>query len=195
LQSRLGATVVRSSESSHPISGRVKTGIVAAALFASLSSVEIAFASETGLDFPGNAAVSTTMRFRFRSPLSIYPATYIWIAYPRHQRGYYTTFFWANDDGQGDLSNFLWDSGSSNSYYGAHPYPNLPDDSTHKWEIATDRGGDFVSSQNVVYNRWYVQALVAWADAQGRKQTRFYWDLPDTTKVVSNATDATYGNR
>ena len=46
-----------------------------------------------GLDFPGSAAVSSTMRFRFRNPLDIYPATYIWRAYPRRQSGYYTAFF------------------------------------------------------------------------------------------------------
>src|SRR3989344_7233854 len=30
----------------------------------------------SGLDFPGSAAVATTMRFRFLNPLPIYPATY-----------------------------------------------------------------------------------------------------------------------
>ena len=62
----------------------------------------------SGLDFPGSAAVATTMRFRFLNPLPIYPATYIWRAYPRQQAGYYTAFFWGNDDGQGTLKTFLW---------------------------------------------------------------------------------------
>ena len=72
-----------------------------------------AFAQDavTGLDFPGSAAVSTTMRFKFVNPhtngLPIYGpggngVTYIWRAYPRQQAGYYTAFFWGNDDGQGN---------------------------------------------------------------------------------------------
>ena len=148
----------------------------------------------TGLDFPGSGW-NGTMRFKFSNPLAIYPATYIWKVYPRQQKSYYTTFFWGNDDGGGDLDTFWWDDGHSNSYYGAHPYPNWPDESTHRWEIATDRGGDFVSSQLVQYNRWYTQALVAWVGADGRKHTVFYWDLPDTTRVVTHVTDADYGNK
>ena len=71
---------------------------------------------------------------------------------------------------------------------------NLPDVTTHKWEIATDIGGDFTSTENVVYNRWYTQALVAWADASG-KHTVLYWDLPDTSKVVRVTTAPSYGNK
>src|SRR5690349_12977765 len=65
-------------------------------------------ASVRGLDFPGSAGVERTMRFRFLNPLPIYPATYLWWARPRRQAGYYTAFFWGNDDGQGDLRTFLW---------------------------------------------------------------------------------------
>ena len=39
--------------------------------------------STTGLDFPESSG--TTVRFRFTNPLPIYPATYIWRAYPREQ--------------------------------------------------------------------------------------------------------------
>ena len=77
--------------------------------------------TSTGLDFPGSAAVpnSTTMRFKFTNPqnngLPIYGPggnglTYIWRAYPRQQSGYYTAFFWGNDDGQNNLNTFLWTS-------------------------------------------------------------------------------------
>src|SRR5437879_8740568 len=38
-----------------------------------------------GVDFPGSAGVTFTVRFRFTNPLPIYPATYIWRAYPREQ--------------------------------------------------------------------------------------------------------------
>jgi hypothetical protein len=152
----------------------------------------------SGLDFPGNAGVATTMRFRFTNPLAIYPATYIWTAYPRQQNGYYTTFFWGNDNGCGCIQDFTWDNGNANTFYGAHPYP-WPDTWNHRWEIATDGGVDWLSNESVVYDRWYTQALVAWADSQGYKHTTFYWDLPDTSKVVDYSTQSgggpTYGNK
>ena len=144
----------------------------------------------SGLDFPGNAGVRETMRFRFLNPLAIYPATYIWRAYPRRQAGYYTTFFWGND------GPFWWAAGSPDSYYGAHPYPDpAPSGSVHDWEIAVE-GGDFVNGR-VVYDRWYTQALVVWADAGGRKHHVFYWDLPNTDagRRVEHVALAGYGNR
>lgn len=144
----------------------------------------------TGLDFQGSASTLGTVRFQFLNPLAIYPATYIWRLYPRQQAGYYTTFFWGTGE-----SNFWWDSGAPNTYYGAHPYPQPPDAASlsHKWEISTDFGGDFLSAEDVVYDRWYTQALVAWSNGQG-KHTRFYWDLPDTTKVIANLSPASFGN-
>lgn len=141
-----------------------------------------------GLDFQGSASTTGTVRFRFTNPLAIYPATYIWRLYPRQQAGYYTTFFWGNDGA------FWWDSGAPNTYYGAHPYPQPPPDGTsHKWEISTGFGGDFLSAEDVVYDRWYTQALVAWSDGQG-KHTAFYWDLPDTTKVITDLSPTNFGN-
>jgi len=152
----------------------------------------------SGLDFPGNGGVHTTMRFRFYNPLPIYPATYIWRAYPRQQNGYYTTFFWGNDNGCGCISDFTWDNGQANTFYGTHPYP-YPNTWNHKWEIATDGGLDWLSNEDIVYDRWYTQALVTWADSQGYKHTTFYWDLPDTTKVLDYSTlygaGPTYGNK
>ena len=180
-----------------------------------------AFASTTtGLDFPGSKGV--TVRFRFLNPLPIYPATYIWRAYPRAQppdwptssQYFYTTFFWSNDvggsglglsDGSIDNPLFLWDSGSPNTYYGAHPFPQgTPDGSTppnygapftektEKWEIASD-GYDWTGGQ-VVFGKWYTQAFVAWADADGFKHTAFYWDLSDPTKVITHVSVRSYGN-
>jgi len=164
-----------------------------------------AFASSiTGLDFPGNTGV--TVRFRFLNPLSIYPATYIWRAYPRAQPPnwptsqpyYYTTFFWGNDDGNDNNQTFLWNNGSADTYYGAHPYPqgtppNFVAPYTEKWEIATD-GYDFTSDQSVVFGQWYTQAFVAWADENGYKHTAFYWDLSDPSKVVTHISYPSYGN-
>lgn len=150
----------------------------------------------SGLSFPGSAAVSRTMRFRFLNPLAIYPATYIWRAYPIRQAGYYTAFFWGNDDGRGDLSTFLWvDGRAADTYYGAHPYPKPPPNGTsHEWEIAVLQS-DPVNGA-VVYDRWYTQAFRAWADDRGKRH-EFYWDLPHVgaPRRVAVTADPSYGNR
>ena len=61
----------------------------------------IANAASTGLDFPSND-VTTSVRFRFSNPQNIglpqygpngSGVTYVWKVFPRHQNGYYTTFF------------------------------------------------------------------------------------------------------
>lgn len=143
--------------------------------------------SGNGLDFLGSAATAGTVRFQFASPLAIYPATYVWRLYPRQQNGYYTTFFWGNN------GSFLWNQGSADSYYGAHPYPQPPPGgSSHKWEIAVG-GGDILSAENVVYDTWYTQVFRAWSDGAG-KHHEFYWNWPDTSKVVRRTEPATYGN-
>lgn len=148
-----------------------------------------------GLNFPGSSGVANTMRFRFLNPLAIYPATYIWRAYPRRQAGYFTAFFWGNDDGQGTLSTFLWTrNGGADSYYGAHPYPNAPPNGTsHSWEISIEQQ-DFVNGA-VVYDRWYTQALRVWSDASG-KHHEFYWDLPNTdaSHRVTRTSPTSWGN-
>lgn len=148
----------------------------------------------TGLDFPGSAAVGSTVRFRFRNPLAIYPATYIWRAFPRHQAGYYTAFFWGNDDGLNDVRTFRWtETGRADSYYGAHPYPIPPPLGTvHRWEIAileTD-----ITNGDVVYDRWYTQAMRVWADQAG-KHHEFYWDLPNLDARVTFRAPPDWGNR
>jgi hypothetical protein len=128
------------------------------------------------------------MRFRFLNPLAIYPATYIWRAYPRQQNGYYTAFFWGND------GPFLWDGGAPNTYYGAHPYPNPPPGgSVHNWEISVE--GDDVQNGAVVYNRWYTQALRVFSDGAG-KHHEYYWDLPNTDsgRRVIRVSPSSYAN-
>jgi hypothetical protein len=151
--------------------------------------------TSTGLDFPGSARVDKTMRFRFRDPLPAYPATYIWSAYPRRQAGYYTAFFWGNDDGKDDLRTFLWTpSGDADTYYGAHPYPSpRPHGTNHHWEISVLRY-DFVNGA-VDYDRWHRQAMRVWADPSG-KYHEFYWDLPrtDARRRVTFKAPARWGN-
>lgn len=158
----------------------------------------------TGLDFPGSAAVATTMRFKFDRPdlngLPIYGpsnagVTYIWRAYPRQQSGYYTAFFWGNDNGGDNNTGFRWHDGLADTFYGAHPYPDVaPNGSTHKWEIALE-SNDFVNGP-VVYDRWYTQALRVWADASGQKHHEFYWDLPatDAAHMVSRTSGSQWNN-
>ncbi len=136
-------------------------------------------AGATGLDFPGSRAVPTTLRFRFWQPLPPYPATYLWRAWPRQQDGYYTAFFWGNDDGLGDLRTF-YSAGNhdTHTYYGAHPYPDPPPrGSRHYWEISVEE--EDYRNGRVVYDRWYAQAFRTWASARG-KHHEFYWDLPRT---------------
>lgn len=149
-----------------------------------------------GLDFPGSAAVATTMRFRFLNPLAIYPATYIWRARPRQQAGFYTAFFWGNDDDQGNPSTFAWNGGLADTYYGAHPYPNN-DDSTgtvHDWEISVERN-DPVNGL-VVKDQWYTQVFIADGALNVSKHHTFYWNWPNTTpsNTVTYVASASYGN-
>lgn len=154
------------------------------------------WAPSVGLDFPGSAAVAKTMRFRFLNPLAIYPATYIWRAYPRRQAGYYTAFFWGNDDGKGDLRTFLWTSDNdADSYYGAHPYPQpRPLGTDHRWEVSVVR--DDILGGSVQYDRWFTQALRVWSGPLG-KHHEFYWNLPFTDKshCVSFSAPRSWGNR
>ncbi len=127
----------------------------------------------TGIDFPGSAGVKKTMRIEFSDPLPAYPATYIWRAYPRQQLSYYTAFFWGNN------GSFY----SKNTYYGFHPYPDWNTESQHFWEIAAPPGGDFVSQRHVDYDRWYIQVAVCKQEGN-RTIEEFYWDWPDTSKVI-----------
>lgn len=150
---------------------------------------------DVGLDFPGSAAVKKTMRFRFFDPLAIYPATYIWRAFPRQQSGYYTAFFWGNDDGRGDLRTFLWTKDKdADSYYGAHPYPQpAPGGTNHRWEISIDR--EDILGADLEYDRWFTQALRVWSNPRG-KHHEFYCDLPftDSQHRVSFTTCPSWGN-
>lgn len=136
----------------------------------------------SGLDFPGNAGASSTIRFEFTSPFSAYPATYIWRAYPRQQQSYYTAFFWGNNGA------FY----RANTYYGFHPYPDWHTAHQHFWEIAAPPGEDFVSDEHVVFDRWYLQVAVCSVSGTTRVH-EFYWDWPNTANVVRHS-GARYGD-
>ncbi len=124
-------------------------------------------------------------------------ATYVWKVRPRQQTGYYTTFFWS------DSNSFLWKSGSPDTYYGAHPYPQTASaqGTTHWWEIASDFGGDYVntragSRKTVVKDVWYTQALRVTYNANGTKTLVFYTALPSVQPgdVVEAIVPANFGN-
>jgi hypothetical protein len=137
----------------------------------------------TGLVFLTNQDSNNDIRFRFTGAnlLPMNPATYIWRINPVQQTGYYTTFFWGEGDGS-----FTGNTG----YYGAHPYPQGSSSGVvHNWEVSTE-GNDFVVDDNahdttVVKDVWYTQALKAEIVSGGVLTTKFYWDLPDTTKVIT----------
>lgn len=161
--------------------------------------------AETGLIFPGSAAVansnSESVRFKFTSPLPIYGTsgagvTYIWKVMPTQQTGYYTTMFWANDDGGGTIDTFTWDSGLANTYYGAHPYPDsgTSGGTTHSWEIST--GGGDTTNGAVVQDVWYTQVFQASGASGNSKVMNFYWDWPnvDAGHKVSHTDPGSWGN-
>ncbi len=143
-----------------------------------------------GLDFPSNYEDAGDVRFEFKDNAlpPMYPATYIWRIRPRRQAGYYTTFFRGPD---GPFT--------GESYYGCHPYPSVdpkPSCRIHRWELSLDRD-DIVDDANgwatsVEYGVWKQQALRVSASADG-KIHEFFWDLPDTTKVIRRVLPAAYG--
>lgn len=159
-----------------------------------------------GLRFPGNqdAPAATAVALTFDDPhlngLPIWGpsnagVTYIWeveFRNPSHI-GYFTTFFWGNK------GSFLWDSGSPNTYYGAHPYPEV-DGSTgkrHNWEISIE-GGDRVNTiaggpRLLVPGKRWRQALRVDGST---KECRFYIDLPNVgdNDIITYTPAAGYGN-
>lgn len=124
------------------------------------------------------------------SPPAIYDATYIFKVYPRKKTvasgtptGYYTTFFWGNN------GRFDWVSSNvANTYYGGHPYPvpaQLPNFGPGQWEVSTD-SNDFLAGVEVTWDRWYTQVFIAKRESASLTHHQFYYDLPDTTKLVEH---------
>jgi hypothetical protein len=164
------------------------TGTNGSSTASAVVSVSGASGSTTGLNFPSNGDTTNDVRFRFTGTnlLPMYPATYIWRIQPRQQSSYYTTFFWGQDGAY-----------TGQPYYGAHPYPDGGSGGTsHKWEVAA-YGGDFVAALNaastvVQYGTWKTQALRVFDDGTN-KVHEFYFDLPDTSKVIITKLHQSYG--
>ena len=113
--------------------------------------------------------------------------TYLMKVYPRQITRdasvagdrYWTFFFWGNSDNDDSTSPgqlFSWDSGSPNTYYGAHPYPNTPPNGTSSnWEISVYSGD--TQGAAVGYNQWYTQAFRAWRASSSVCNHEYYYDL------------------
>ena len=147
--------------------------------------------TQYGLEWPGTGAVRRMLYWS--NPLPIYDATYIFRVLPKGPKttgsGYWTTFFWGNN------GRFDWDSGSANTYYGGHPYPFS---GGQNWEVSA-YGNDYAANTTMQWNRWYTQAFVAYKDvANNRHCHDFYYDLPDTNKLIRRCTwgnDPTWAKR
>jgi len=139
--------------------------------------------SSYGLEWPGDGTVRRMLYWS--NPFPIYDATYIFKVFPRkktvppHQTGYFTTFFWGNN------GTFIWDGGNANTYYGAHPYPIPAPNGAGQWEISV-ASQDFVTGTEVQWGRWYTQAFRAWRESTTTTHHEFYYDLPDTSKVIKH---------
>jgi hypothetical protein len=141
-------------------------------------------ASTYGLEWSGDGDVRSMLVWH--DPFPIYDATYVFKVYPREKlRGdikYYTTFFWGND------GTFVWDGGNANTYYGAHPYPIPAPGGPGQWEISV-YANDFTTGEEVEWDRWYTQAFRAWRESDSITHHEFYWDLPDTSRVLTHTID------
>jgi hypothetical protein len=190
---------------SRATSGSVSTGALSATTTFTLNcsgaggstsksaTVTVSAPSGTSYGLEWSGAGTVRRMLYWSNPFPIYDATYIFKVYPRKKvvptnspTGYYTAFFWGNN------GEFTWDSGSANTYYGAHPYPIPAPNGPGQWEISVF-AGDYVTGQEVTWNRWYTQAFRAWRENSCTTHHEFYWDLPDTTKVLkANVNDCNW---
>ena len=143
--------------------------------------------ADTGLEWDGVGSTRSMLLWDLGADpvFPMYPATYIFRVLPHAKtgvefpNGYYTTFFWGNN------GTFIWDGGNAGSYYGMHPYPTPAPDGEGEWEISV-RSDDFVTGTKVDWDRWHTQAIRVWRDSASITQHEFYYDLPDTGKVITH---------
>jgi hypothetical protein len=147
--------------------------------------------TQTGLDWDGTAPGRRMLYWS--SPLSMYPATYLFKVYQRNQvtrspnNRYYTTFFWGNN------GEFDWGAEYGQSYYGAQPYPSPANSNDGKWEISVI-ANDFItrddgSSPYVTNNAWYSQAFVAENAGGSTRHHKFYIALPSVSTANTITAD------
>lgn len=150
-------------------------------------------ATQYGLSWDGTGSARRALVWT--SPPAIYDMTYIFRVYPRVKtapsngfpNNYWTTFFWGNN------GRFDWDAGNTaNTYYGGHPYPaggGGPPNGTQGWEVSVNSSDVGVNNWSpfveVTWNRWYTQAFRAWRESSTLTHHEFYYDWPDTGKLIS----------
>jgi hypothetical protein len=167
--------------------------VIVALLFAGTHTTQAASPS-FGLEWPGDGSVRRMLFWH--NPFPIYDATYVFKVFPRKKTvptnsptGYYTTFFWGNDGA------FAWDGGAANTYYGAHPYPIPAPNGAGQWEISV-YANDYVTGTEVQWGRWYTQVFRAWRESATTTRHEFYWDWPDTSKVITHTiVDSSWADR
>jgi hypothetical protein len=150
---------------------------------------EAATATSYGLEWPGTGSVRRMLYWS--NPFPIYDATYIFKVYPRSKTSgtyrYHTTFFWGNNGDytwQGDPGATSCANGNANTYYGAHPYPRPAPSGPQQWEISV-ASQDVTTGVEVSWGRWHQQAFRARRVSSSQTVHEFYYDLPDTSKVIS----------
>ena len=157
---------------------------IALGLLAGAAITPALAATSYGLEWPGPGVVRRMLYWH--NPFPIYDATYVFKVYPRKKTNtyaYYTTFFWCND------GTAAWDTnGRQNSYYGAHPYPTPPTSGPGQWELSV-YNADFVTGQEVQWDRWYTQVVRVWRESARVTHHEFYWDWPDTSKKIEYTVD------
>lgn len=143
-----------------------------------------------GLDFAGNINFPSTSPSAIMvwnaaisggAPFAAYPATYIWRAFPRHNKdasGSYWTFLF-----HAKYQTGAFDQGNVNEYYGMHPYPDSFDGGVNKWEISADAGDFFTDA--VVFDQWYQQVVVVSKDGSNTHH-KYYWNWPNVTTQVQS---------
>ena len=154
-----------------------------------------------GLQWPGNGDVRRMLYWD--NPFPIYDATYVFRVLPyakisESNPKYWTTFFWGNTKDDDDIWSpgfpvFEWNNGMPDSYYGAHPYPTPSNtSSTQKWEVSVE-SQDFLGP-TPDWGRWHTQVFRAWRESSSVVHHEFYYDWPDTSKVVTRTVnDSSWG--
>lgn len=128
---------------------------------------------------PSNAGVTIVRRVRPSEPNNEAGGT-----------KYNQMFWWSNTSGfvtSGDT--FMWNNGSSNSYWGFHLYPTAQD-LPMRWEVAVQGRDDILNRNsaevNPTYDQWYTQGLrIQYGVPSANLVTlTFYLDLPSTANGV-----------
>lgn len=145
---------------------------------------------QNALLFPSNTG-ATFVALQFANPNSNGLPFYgpssngwsmVWETKYIQQTGYYAMWWWSNN------GTFLWNSGSSDTYVGAHPYPanGTGSDTNHVWELAgMETAADNVltragTTKSVVKGTQFVQGFIM--DGSAKKGV-FYTALPSTANA------------